>query len=139
MNSFFSVAASVAFLTLALPAVAAEGEWWEMTTRMEMPGMPAGMAGMPGGGQAVKFCRIKGDESKPMKSKNDKDCAMSDLKQSGNTMRFNMKCTGKDAMTGSGEVTHTPNSFSQKIKMRSGGEDMAMVSTGKRIGGACKP
>ena len=140
MKSFLSVAATMAFLTLALPAMAAEGEgeWWEITTKMEMPGMPAGMAGMPGAGPAVKFCMIKGQEGKPVKSKGKDDCAMSDLKQSGNTMRFNMKCTGKDAMTGSGELTSTPNSFNQKIKMRSDGEDMLMVSTGKRIGGACK-
>ena len=49
-----------------------------------------------------------------------------------------MKCTGKDAMSGSGEITSTPTSFNQKIKMRSGGDDMVMVSTGKRVGGACK-
>ena len=55
-----------------------------------------------------------------------------------NTMTFNMKCTGKDAMTGSGEISTTPNSFSQKIKMRDGGDNLLMVSTGKRVGGACK-
>lgn len=49
-----------------------------------------------------------------------------------------MKCTGKDAMSGSGEITSTPTTFNQKIKMRGGGEGMAMVSNGKRIGGACK-
>ncbi len=139
MKSFLSVAASVAFLTLALPTMATEGEWWEMTINMEMPGMPAGMAGMSGGGQAVKFCMLKGQEGKPVKSKGKEDCAISNQKQSGNTLSFNMKCTGKDAMTGSGELTNTPNSFHQKIKMRSGGVDMSMVSTGKRIGGACKP
>ncbi len=134
MKSFFYIAFAATSFTLALPAAAAgEGEWWEMTTRMEMPGMPA----MPGG-QAVKFCRVKGDESKPIQSKDDKDCTVSNVKNAGNTMTFNMKCTGKDAMTGSGEMTSTPTTFNQKIKMRSGGEDMAMVSTGKRIGGACK-
>ena len=136
MKSFFSIAVAAACLTLALPLpvwAAGEGEWWEMTTRMEMPGMPA----MPGG-QAVKFCRVKGDESKPIQSKDDKDCAISDVKNVGNTMTFNMKCTGKDAMTGSGETTSTPTTFTQKIKMRGEGEGMAMVSTGKRLGGACK-
>ena len=134
MKSFFCIAVAATSFTLALPAAAAgEGEWWEMTTRMEMPGMPA----MPGG-QAVKFCRVKGDESKPVQSKDDKDCTVSNVWNAGNTMSFNMKCTGKDAMTGSGEMTSTPTTFNQKIKMRSGGEDMTMVSTGKRIGGACK-
>ena len=100
---------------------------------MEMPGMPA----MPGG-PPTKFCRVKGDESKPVKSDDDKNCSITDVKNAGNTMTFKMKCTGKDAMTGSGELTSTATTFNQKIKMRSGGEDMVMVASGKRIGGACK-
>ena len=134
MKHVFGIAIVAASLTLALPTNAAgEGEWWEMTTKVEMPGMPA----MPGG-PPVKFCRVKGDESRPVQSKDDKDCAFSNVKNVGNTMTFNMKCTGKDAMSGSGEITSTPTSFNQKIKMRGGGEGMAMVSNGKRIGGACK-
>ena len=134
MKLLISFAITAGSLTLALPAVAAgEGEWWEMTTKMEMPGMPA----MPGG-PPTKFCRVKGDEAKPVKSDDDKNCAVTNVKNVGNTMTFNMKCTGKDAMTGSGEITSTPTSFNQKIKMRSGGDDMVMVSTGKRVGGACK-
>ncbi|MCY7314391.1 MAG: DUF3617 family protein [Rubrivivax sp.] len=63
---------------------------------------------------------------------------MTDVKQTGNTMRFKMACTGKDAMTGSGELTTKANTFKQNINMRAGGDGMFMVSTGKRIGGACK-
>ena len=134
MKRFFEIAIAAASLTLTLPAMAAgEGEWWEMTTKMEMPGMPA----MPGG-PPTKFCRVKGDESKPVKSDDDKNCSITDVKNAGNTMTFKMKCTGKDAMTGSGEMTHTPTTFNQKIKMRSGGEVMVMVASGKRIGVACK-
>ena len=136
MKSLFGIAASAFILSPTFAANAAaegEGEWWEMNTKMEMPGMPA----MPGG-QAVKFCRVKGDEGKPVKSADDKNCTITDVKNVGNTMTFNMKCTGKDAMTGNGEMTSTPTTFNQKIKMRGGGEGMAMVSTGKRIGGACK-
>ncbi len=140
MKSFFSITTAIAIaatsLTVALPRpafAASEGEWWEMTTKMEMPGMPAMPADKP-----VKFCRVKGDEAKPVKSDDDKNCSITDVKNAGSTMTFKMKCTGKDAMTGSGEMTHTPTSFNQKIKMRSGGDDMSMVSTGKRIGGACK-
>ena len=134
MKSFVHCAITAAFLTAPMHLLAAsDGEWWEMTTKVEMPGMPA----MPGA-QTVKFCRIKGDEGKPVKSANDKNCAITDVKQAGNTMTFNMKCTGKDAMSGSGEISTTPNSFSQKIKMRDGGDNLLMVSTGKRVGGACK-
>jgi len=126
------------FLTLAVPAVAATGEWWEVTVKMEMPGMPAGMAGMMPA-QTSKICMIKGQEKEPVKSKDrDKDCTISDMKQSGNTTTFKMKCTGKEPMTGSAELTHTPNSFNQKMKMQSKQGEMMMVSNGKRIGGACE-
>lgn len=136
MKSFFCIAVAATSFTLALPLpalAAAEGEWWELTTRMEMPGMPAMPAEKP-----VKFCRVKGDEAKPVKSDDDKNCSITDVKNAGSTMTFKMKCTGKDAMTSSGEMTHTPTTFNQKIKMRSGGDDMTMVSSGKRVGGACK-
>ena len=134
MKHFFGIAIAAASLTLTFPAsAAAEGEWWEMTTTVEMAGMPAMPTDKP-----VRFCRVKGDEAKPVQSKEEKNCTVSNVKNVGNTMTFNMKCTGKDAMTGTGELTSTPTSFNQKIKMRSGGEDMAMVSSGKRIGGACK-
>jgi Protein of unknown function (DUF3617) len=88
---------------------------------------------------AQKVCMLKGQEGKPVSSSpDDKNCTMSNLKQSGNTMTFDMKCTGKNAMTGSGEVTSTPSSFNQRVKMKVDGEDMTIVSTGKRVGGACK-
>lgn len=90
------------------------------------------------GGPPTKFCRLKADEAKPVQSKEDKNCAVSNVKKVGNTMNFTIKCTGKDAMTGGGELTSTPTTFNQQIKMRSGGEVISMVSTGKRIGGACK-
>jgi len=125
------------FLTLAVPAIAATGEWWEVTMKMEMPGMPAGMAGMMGG-QTSKVCMLKGQEKEPAKSKEDKDCTISDMKQSGNTTSFKMKCTGKNALTGDAVLTHTPNSFSQKMNMQSKDGNMTMISNGKRIGGACE-
>jgi Protein of unknown function (DUF3617) len=85
-----------------------------------------------------KVCMLKGQESKPVKSGPDDNCTMSNVKQSGNTVTFDMKCTGKNAMTGSGEITSTPNSFNQRMKAKVDGEEMTIVSTGKRVGGACK-
>ena len=139
MKTFCGLVA-LSFLThFPPPAIAAEatGEWWEVTMKMEMPGMPAGMAGMLGG-QASKVCMLKGQEKDPAKSKENKDCTMSDVKYSGNTTSFKMKCTGKDPMTGDAVLTHTPNSFNQKVNMQSKDGNMTMVSNGKRIGGACK-
>ena len=139
MKTFFGLVALSLLTPFTTPALAAEatGEWWEMTMKVEMPGMPAGMAGMMGG-QTSKLCMLKGQEKEPAKSKENKDCTMSDLKYSGNTTSFKMKCTGKNAMTGDAVLTHTPNSFSQKMNMQTKNGNMTMVSNGKRIGGACK-
>lgn len=125
------------FLTLAAPAIAATGEWWEVTMKVDMPDMPAGMSGMMPA-QISKICMLKGQEKEPVKSEEDKNCTISDIKQSSNTTTFKMKCTGKNALTGDAVLTHTPNSFSQKMNMQSKEGNMTMVSNGKRIGGACK-
>ena len=96
MNLVVNTAFAAASLTLSLSAVATvEGEWWEMTATMEMAGMPA----MPGG-PPTRFCRVKGDESKPVQSKEEKNCTVSNVKNVGNTMTFNMKCTGHRILAG---------------------------------------
>lgn len=130
-SSFLTLFTSTVF------AVETTGEWWEVTQKMEMPGMPDMGAMMPGSAP-TKVCIAPGQNSQPFKSKEkDKDCAVSDVKQSGNVITFNMQCTGEHPMTGTGEMTSTANSFSQKMKMQSQGGEMMMVTTGKRIGGAC--
>jgi Protein of unknown function (DUF3617) len=139
MQATLSLVIALTLLQLGAAALAAEavGEFWEMTTKMEMAGMPAGMGGM--GMAPQKVCMLKGQEGKPVSSSpDDKNCTMSNLKQSGNTMTFDVTCTGKNAMTGSGEITSTPGSFNQRMKAKVDGEEMTIVSTGKRVGGACK-
>jgi len=125
-------------VTAAAPLLAAPteptGEFWEVTSKMEMSGMPFAMPE-----NTAKVCMLKDQHRTPDKTANkNRDCTITDLKQSGNTTTFKMKCTGKEAMIGSGELTHTPKSFSQKIIMQSARGDMRMVSNGKRIGGSCK-
>lgn len=118
-------------------AAGTPGEWWEVTQKMEMPGMPDFAAMMPGSAP-TKVCIAPGQASQPFTSKEkDKDCTISDFKQSGNGATFTMKCTGENAMTGTGEITSTPTSFSQKINIHSQDGDMLLVSTGRRVGGAC--
>ncbi|MCY7314390.1 MAG: hypothetical protein LH480_01850 [Rubrivivax sp.] len=62
MKHLISITLTAILFNPIQPALAAgDGEWWEISTQMEIKGMPA----MPGG-QPVKFCRLKGDESKPV-------------------------------------------------------------------------
>ena len=102
-------------------------ELWEMTTKMDMPGME-----MP----AMKHtaCLPKGGAYKPDKSPQDKNCEMTDIKVSGNTTKWKMHCSGKDAVDGSGEMTRTADTMhgTTKISMKQG--QMTQVMSGKRIG-----
>ncbi len=123
---------------LSLPLLAAPGEWWEVTAKMEMEGMPFAMPA-----QTTKVCMPKGGQSDPKNTQGkDSNCKMTDVKYSGKTVKFKGTCVNQgETMNMAGETSHDANSYRSNVKMtgRSGGENvnMAMVSNGKRIGGAC--
>lgn len=110
------------------PALAAgSDELWEMTTKMDMPGMP-----MPAMTQTV--CLRKGESYKPGKVPHQKNCEMTDLKVSGNKTTWKMHCSGRDAMDGSGEVTRTEKTMKGSMKLSSKDIQMTQAISGKRVG-----
>lgn len=124
-------------LALAGPAVAAGGsdELWEITT--SMTDKASGFA-MPG--TTMRQCLKKGasekaEETVPL----DKECRMVDQKVAGSKVSFRFECTGRNRMTGSGEIDR-PNasSYSGRMQMKGTTEgqkmDMAMSYSGKRVG-----
>ncbi len=114
-------------LLCALGAHAAgTDELWEMTTSMEMPGMK-----MPP--TKTTFCMPKGGDYKP-ESPKESNCQMLDMKSVGNTTRWKMRCTGKQAMEGTGEMTRTADTMTQKTTMTMDKMTMTTVSNSKRIG-----
>ena len=125
-------------IMLSSPLLAATGEWWEVTGKMEMEGMPFAMPA-----QTSKVCMPKGGESDPNNTQGkDKNCKMTDVKHSGNTVKFKGTCVNQgETMNVVGETTHDGNSFKSNMKMsgKAQGEavNMTMVSSGKRIGGSC--
>jgi Protein of unknown function (DUF3617) len=125
-------------LVLSSPLFAATGEWWEVTGKMEMEGMPFAMPA-----QTSKVCLPKGAESDPRYTQGkDSNCTMTEVKHTGNTVRYKGSCvTQGETMNMVGETTHDGKSFKNNMKMsgKSGGEsvNMSMVSSGKRIGGSC--
>ncbi len=128
----WSIAAGLAFVSATCVA-AGKGEMWEITTKMEMEGMPA--MPMP----ASKVCIPKGQEKDPNRAvPEDKNCKTSDVKVSGNKMSWKMKCEGKDAMSGSGEMIFGDGTYSGKMKMHDKDGDMVVAYNGKRVGGACE-
>jgi len=104
-------------------------ELWNMSTRMELGGMQ-----MPGRTQQV--CMKKG-ETRAESLSQDNNCKVTDQKRAGNKLTWKMVCTGKDAMSGTGEITRTATSMDGRMQMKGkDGEEMTIVYSGK-LAGTC--
>lgn len=123
----------------ALPAFAQpnlqEGNW-EITTRMEMPGMPFQMPP-----QKHNQCMTKKDVV-PDQSRKGQDCKITDQKITGDSVSWKMSCKDKDGTTeGEGKITYAGKSYDGMMmaKMSSKGEShtMKMNFAGKHTG-PCK-
>lgn len=110
---------------------------WEVTTKMEMPGMP--MAMPP---QTNRYCIAKGGKDEDYVPKRE-NCKMLESKRSGNKVTYKMACTGKDAMTVAGETTFGTNAYDGKMMMsgKADGQSFEMSQTysGKRVGDCTAP
>ena len=129
MQAASRLASALAGVALA-SLVHAQGpdELWNMTTRMEMAGMQ-----MPATSQQI--CMKKG-EQRAEDLQQDKNCKVTEQKVVGNKMTWTIVCTGKDAMSGTGEMTRTADSMDGRMRMKtSDGDEMNVVYTGKRAGG----
>lgn len=133
---------SIGMLSVAIvssPLHAATGEWWEISGKMEMEGMPFAMPAL-----SSKICMPKGGQADPRYTQGkNSNCKMTDVKNSGNTVNYTGTCVNQgETMNVAGEITHDDNSFTGNMKMtgKSRGEPIHinMDSTGKRIGGECE-
>jgi hypothetical protein len=127
MKKLLSTIAVLGLMSSAQALAAGSDESWEMTTRMDMPGME-----MPGVTQTV--CLPKGAAYQPTKEQQKKNCEITDLKVSGNKTSWKMHCSGKDAMEGSGEVTRSADKMDGTIKMAMMNMQMTQIISGKRVG-----
>jgi hypothetical protein len=137
MNKFLSATLATITVLFSASAMSAPGEYWEVTNKMEMEGMPFAMPGT-----TQKVCVPKGGENDPSKTTGDNDCKMTDIKTSGNKTTWKARCDRDgEVMTGVGEQTTSAKGYEGKIQFsgRSQGEDvdMKMSYSGKRIGGSC--
>ena len=106
---------------------------WEITSKMEMPGMPMVMPAT-----TVRHCYTKEDIKDQKKVINrDKDCTVTDLKSSGNKVSWKMVCTGKNAGKFSGETIFSGDSYNSVMNMQSDsgkGRSMTIKAKGRRVG-----
>lgn len=128
-----TILALLAALLLPLPFTSAhaanDGELWESSVQMNIPGMPAGM-----GARKQQVCTEKGDAKKVMQKGNEK-CKVTDLKESGNKINMTMQCPeGTMVVEWNYNAAHTEYTGTMKMKSKDG--DMTMNMAGKKLG-AC--
>lgn len=119
-------------LTAETTAPATEpGETWEITSSMEM----AGMSMAP---HTQQVCQPLAGDQPAVPQPDDKSCEMYDVQRSGSSMSWKMRCTGKDAMTGSGELSYQGrDSYQGKMTMNMEGQTVITRLSGKRLGAQC--
>jgi hypothetical protein len=118
---------AIACASIGSAMAAGSDELWEVSTQMNMAGMPAGM-----GSQKSQVCTEKGDPKKAMTRGNDK-CKVKDFKQSGNSVHMEMSCPEGDAVM---DTTYNAahSEYKGTMKMTSKHGDMTMTMAGRKIG-----
>jgi hypothetical protein len=108
------------------------GELWEITTKVEIAGMPMAM---PASTNRVCLGKQAGDDQFVPKNE---ACKVTESRRTGNTQRYKMVCTGQNPMTAEGEITHTKDAYDGRMRMtgKMEGEPMDMTQTfsGRRLG-----
>lgn len=143
LTKLLALAAGTFWIAGALHAAApnmTEG-LWEITMKMDMPGMPGGA--QP---RTMQQCVTKKDIENPQRIGGNADpgsakCQATDHRTQGNTTTWKMSCTGPNPMSGTGSITYNGNAFTSntQMTMTRGGKPvtMAMNYSGKYLG-PCK-
>jgi hypothetical protein len=130
---------TVRILTLAALFLAATGAhaqmrdgMWEVTSKVDMPGMPQGVPPT-----TQRTCMRASDVQNPQKMMQGReDCKVIDNKTQGNRMTWRMECAG--GTKGSGEMTFQRDSYEGAFNMTSSEAgkpvQMNVKYTGRRIG-----
>lgn len=134
---------TVAFCALIAASLLAQSQMkpglWEVTTQMDMPGMPVKMPATTTRScvtpeQARNPGETIGDPSG--RGRGNSNCKASDQKIDGNKVTWKMACTGAQSMTGDGEMVFSGDTYTGKMTMTMAQMPgpMALQITGKRVG-----
>lgn len=131
MNRKSMVAAVALAGALAVPFAAwAQGkdELWEVSSQMNVPGMPAGMGAM-----TQRICQDKDPGKQTMQGQNMQNCKITDMKQSGTRVTLTVTCPDSRAVI---EQNYNAARTEYKGTMRMTGRDgdMTMTMSGRKVG-----
>ncbi len=121
------------FLFLASPLEAAGPDFepgkWEITSKIDMPGMPQNTF--------TQTQCLSSDDYVPKggNSQGAQDCRIEDVQTSGNTVTWTMRCTGQGQMTGKGKISYHGDTFEGTVEMTFPGGKMTQQMNGRRLGG----
>ena len=127
---------SMVALTAAAPAAAqGKDDLWEVSSKMEMPGMPMAMPA-----QVNRVCVGKNRKDEDLVPRQD-NCRVVDSKRVGNKLTYRMECAGSDPSTIVGELTFGNNAYDGQMRMTltKTNDTMNMALSGKRVGDCTAP
>jgi len=103
---------------------------WEITSKIEMPGMPFAMPP-----QTFRQCLTK-DNMIPRKEEGTHECKILDKEIKGNTFTWTIRCTGSEGTyLMKGKTTYNRDRFTGEMEMTSpDGTEMVQHMKGRRIG-----
>ncbi len=130
----FIISFSITSLAFAGSKINMKEGKWEVTTKMEMQGMPMNMPPVTN-----TQCLTKKDFI-PQSSQAGQECKITDQKISKNTVTWTVKCKGQGIESkGTGKITYNGSSFKGIIKVSTIQPKMEMTThvSGRRIGN-CK-
>jgi Protein of unknown function (DUF3617) len=138
VHTAFVLAASVLVAATAASQVGyrvdpqGKDELWDVTSKMEIPGMPMAMPA-----QTHRVCAEKGNDAGMVPKR--EGCTIADVKRAGNSVTYRMTCKdGRNDYTATGESTATQSGYQGKMRMAGKVEgeqmEMAMSYSGARAG-----
>ena len=130
-KSILTAVALVGAVYAPLAACAAGGdELWEVSTQMNIPGMPAGMGGM-----TQQVCQDRDPRKQGPQGKDMENCKVTGVKESGTRLTISMTCPqGRAVIERTFNAARTEYKGTMKMTTRDG--DMTMNMSGRKIG-AC--
>ena len=103
---------------------------WEITSRMEMPGMPMQMPA-----QTHRECLTRQQMVPRAGDEGMGDCKIGQQRISGNTVTWTLECDGGASLRARGEITYRGDSFEGKITLPVKDPDMGAMNMINRISG----
>jgi uncharacterized protein DUF3617 len=117
-------------LLLSSAALAAgTDDLWEITTQMNVPGMPAGM-----GSNTQQQCYEKDMRKNVTGRKDTEGCKVTDFKESGTKLTITMSCPKGRSAVMEYVFNQARTEYKGTMRMKDGGQEMLMNMSGKKVG-----